>query len=204
MFAEREALMEDNSRRRFLTVLGSAMPVCWVAAQAAAGQEQAPQKKHKFEDKCGMSYEQMFHFAYSDGFIGLVTVLAKKAGGDKYLEVIKQANDELVTEGMKHRKIDDRSLRAFTEYLRNQNDFWKHVVTAEIVEDSPNAVEVRVKECIWAHTFRKQKAADVGYACVCHPDFAYAKAFNPKMRMERTKTLMQGDEYCNHRWVVEA
>jgi len=201
--------MENNSRRRFLTVLGSAMPVCWVAAQAAAGQAPAqgaaaPAAKHKFEDKCGMSWEQMFHFAYSDGYIGLVTALAKKAGGEKYLEVIKQANDELVTEALKNRKIDDRSLRAFTAYLRNQNDFWKHVVAAEIVEDAPNAVEVRVKECIWAKTFRSQKAADVGYACVCHPDFAYAKAFNPKMRMERTKTLMQGDEYCNHRWVVEA
>ncbi|RPJ64394.1 MAG: hypothetical protein EHM23_00570 [Acidobacteria bacterium] len=199
--------MEDSSRRRFLTVLGSAMPVCWVAAQArgqAPTQGAAAPVKHKFEDKCGMSWEQMFHFAYSDGFIDLVTALAKKAGGERYLEVIKQANDEIIAEGMKHRKIDDRSLRAFTEYLRNQNDFWKHVVTGEIVEDSPNAVEVRVKECIWAKTFRQQKAADLGYACVCHPDFAYAKAFNPKMRMERTKTLMQGDECCNHRWVVEA
>ena len=65
-------------------------------------------------------------------------------------------------------------------------------------------VEVRVTRCLWAETFRGADAADIGYAFVCHPDFASTTAFNPKMRMIRTKTLMQGHEYCNHRWVGEA
>ena len=28
--------------------------------------------------------------------------------------------------------------------------------------------------------------------------------FNPKMRMIRTKTLMQGDDCCNNRYIIEA
>ena len=68
----------------------------------------------------------------------------------------------------------------------------------------PTVVEVRVTRCLWAQTFREAGAADIGYAMVCHPDFLAGPAFNPKIRMTRTKTLMLGDDLCNHRWVVEA
>ena len=85
-----------------------------------------------------------------------------------------------------------------------QDYFWSHVLSMKRVESTPTAVEVRVTECLWVSTFRAADAADIGYACICHPDFASTTAFNPKMRMIRTKTLMQGHEYCNHRWIMEA
>ncbi|TRZ85262.1 hypothetical protein D4R89_12595 [bacterium] len=37
----------------------------------------------------------------------------------------------------------------------------------------------------------------------CYADFASAEEFNSKMRMIRTKTLMQGDDCCNNRYVIE-
>ena len=74
----------------------------------------------------------------------------------------------------------------------------------EIVEDTETAFEVRVTECLWAKTFRDADAADLGYACICHPDYAMAKAFNPKLHMVRDKPLMQGCSHCNHRWEVQA
>ena len=43
----------------------------------------------------------------------------------------------------------------------------------------------------------------VGYASICHPDFAMTEGYNPKMKLLRTKTLMQGDDCCNHCWVME-
>jgi hypothetical protein len=65
-------------------------------------------------------------------------------------------------------------------------------------------VEIKITECLWAKTFRAANAADIGYATICYSDFAGAVAFNPKMRLVRTKTLMQGHDCCNHRWVLEA
>jgi hypothetical protein len=60
-----------------------------------------------------------------------------------------------------------------------------------------------VTRCLWAQTFREAGAADIGYATMCHPDFSSAPAFNPKIRMSRPKTLMQGNDHGNDRWVVE-
>ena len=32
-------------------------------------------------------------------------------------------------------------------------------------------------------------------------DYTWPTAFNPRFKMERDHTLMQGHEYCNHRYL---
>jgi hypothetical protein len=73
-----------------------------------------------------------------------------------------------------------------------------------MVEDTERAAEMKVTECLWAKTFRDAGAGDIGYALMCHGDFATAPAFNAKMKMTRTKTLMQGHDCCNPRWTLQA
>ena len=58
-------------------------------------------------------------------------------------------------------------------------------------------------ECIWAKTFLDYKLGDIGHAHVCWGDYAWAQGFNPKIRMVRDKTLMQGHACCNHRYLWE-
>ena len=70
----------------------------------------------------------------------------------------------------------------------------------EVVEDTDAAFEIKVTECLWAQTFRKADAADLGAACICHPDYAAIEAFNPDYEMVRDKTLMEGHDCCNHRY----
>jgi hypothetical protein len=71
----------------------------------------------------------------------------------------------------------------------------------EIVEDTEKAFELKITECIWADTFLKAKAGHIGYAWVCWGDYAWAEGFNPKIKMVRDKTLMQGHDRCNHRYI---
>jgi hypothetical protein len=51
-----------------------------------------------------------------------------------------------------------------------------------------------------AEAFKELDAEDIGYLVACNPDHAYAKACNPRVKLRRTKTLMQGDEHCDHVW----
>jgi len=196
-------------RRQFLTLISAAAPACalagWrlakAAVQAAPAQDEKP--KHKFQDKSDMSFEQVFRFGFRP-FVGILRVLSTKPGYEKLLEVLPEVSSQLFATNIRNRKTQDRSLQSYTEYLKKPDHFWKNAITAEIVEDTPTAFGVKVTECLWAKTFREVNAADIGYACICHPDFATATAFNPKMKMERTKTLMQGHDCCNHRWMIEA
>jgi hypothetical protein len=79
-----------------------------------------------------------------------------------------------------------------------KSEYWTHVVTVSFTEDSDQKLECKYTECLWAKTMKDLKAEDIGYIICCNLDFRIVKATHPKLRLERTKTLMQGDEYCNH------
>ena len=57
--------------------------------------------------------------------------------------------------------------------------------------------------CLWADTWREWGAEDIGYLICCKPDFALIKAMHPNLRLERTKTLMQGDDCCDFKFIWE-
>lgn len=75
-------------------------------------------------------------------------------------------------------------------------------LTHEVVVDTEDTFELRVTECANATVFGEMGCGgDIGHAMVCNMDFAWPRAFDPSFRMERDKTLMQGDDHCNHRYI---
>ncbi len=127
-------------------------------------------------------------------------------GRERLVEMVKAASGRVVQEAVRKQAppAPENTLHAFLgDLLKTDSWLWSHVVSLEVVEQRPTVVEVRVGRCLWAQTFHEAGAADIGYAMVCHPDFFAGPAFNPRIRMTRTQTLMQGDDHCNHRWVVE-
>ena len=200
-----------STRRRFLTnALPAGTLLCLgCPALSALGvsqaNAQAPSPKHKFAEDSKMSFEDVYKFAYKNGFIPLLKTLANDIGQDKFIAMLKKASSEGAERGAKEetKNLPKRDLATFLAGFKADPYFWKHVLTYEFVEETEKAAEIKVTECLWAKTFREADAADIGYATICHGDYAAATAFNPKMKMIRTKTLMQGNDCCNHRWVVE-
>jgi len=160
--------------------------------------------KHKFLEDTGMTFQEVFDFAYK-GSISLMQNLANELGEDHFIEIIKKAASEsALREGQnKAKSLPSNDFPAFKVCEIGHNHFMEHALTLDAVEDTERALEIKVTECLWAKTFRESDASDIGYAALCHSDFAFCKAFNSKIRMIRSKTLMQGDSYCNHRWIWE-
>ena len=68
----------------------------------------------------------------------------------------------------------------------------------EVVEDSEKRFAVKITNCRYADFFKEQGFPEIGYALHCVLDFGEVEAFCPNITLKRSKTLMQGDEYCNH------
>ncbi len=155
--------------------------------------------KHKFLGDSGMTFQEVFDFAFRR-FIPVLQGLAKEFGEDHFLEVLRKVASECALRAAQDaaRQLPSNDLAAF-KAAGGPSPF----VTLEMVEDTPQAFEVRVTECLWAKTFREMGAAEIGYSLICHRDYADCQGFNPKITMIRSKTLMQGDDYCNHRFVWE-
>ena len=162
-----------------------------------------PTVGHKFLEDSNMTFQEVFDFAFKS-LIPVLQGLAKELGKDHFLEALRKVAFEcaLKTGQDTARQLQSNDLAAF-KAAGEPGHFGKHVLTLEIVKDTPQVFEVQVTECLWAKTFREMGAAEIGYSLICHRDYADCQGFNPRITLIRSKTLMQGDDCCNHRFVWE-
>ncbi len=203
--------VKNCGRRRFLA---RTVPTC---AALALGSERlmamtmlgddadAAEVSHKFLAQSEMTFEIVYRFAFSN-YAGMMKVMRDEIGNDKFMETLRGAANKLGTEyGKKQAESVPRNdLAGFVTIPEKSKRFCEHVLTTEVVESSDSRHQIKITECLWAKTFRHADAADIGYATICYPDFAMAEGYNPKLKLLRTKTLMQGDDCCDHCWVMKA
>jgi hypothetical protein len=200
-------------RRLFLTrIVPAGTAFCFGCSKLFAlvqSQEETKKApvKHKFQEKADLTFEQIFRFAFA-GYIARLAVLAEDIGKDKFIDLLKKSTTKVteknVKEGLKNLPNNDF---ATLKGIFKNNPMFDKTLTFKIVEDTDSAFELKVTECLWAKTvlgFGVPNAGDFGFAAICYGDYASARAFNPKLRMVRDKTLMQGHECCNHRYIFEA
>jgi hypothetical protein len=157
--------------------------------------------QHKFLKDSGMSFKEVFEFAFSGWTIPLMQNMANAMGKSKFIHLLKEATEKSAAKLLKQyaESLPNNDFSAFKKYLKNEDHFWGNVQTKNVVEETDRVIAVKFTECLWAETFRSAGAPDIGYAMMCHPDFAGYNAFNPLIKLTRTKTLMEGHDCCNHR-----
>ena len=195
-------------RRELLT---QAAPACALAclglARApealAAGADLLPQEVHKFDQardvklssraSTRMQYSQFFRFIQN---------LRDQVGEPELIRLLKLHSTSVgQSQGEQQAaRFADTEFKTFVAQFRPEG--YPNSLTMEIVEDTENAYEIRVTECVWASVFKEAGLdGEIGHAAVCNMDYTWPTAFNPKFRMERDRTLMQGHDSCNHRYV---
>ncbi len=200
-----EERVVNSGRRTFLTRTAPACALTCLAArnlfalaQTAEGVQKAA---HKFDGEITrkLTYRQIYGSRYS-AFIDLAKALEKEWGRERTIEFLKARTTERMTEQgkMQAEKAPGNDLESYVKMFRSGFD---NVLTMDIVEDTVKAFELKVTECIWADTFLRADAGHIGYAAVCWGDYAWARSYNENIEMVRDKTLMQGHDCCNHRYL---
>jgi hypothetical protein len=141
-------------------------------------------------------------FAGADNLV-LAVRAVQAVYGDAGVEIIRRAFAESWAEAGKERaKVsDDNSLRSLCstiEQICTGSHEWIKL------EDSDTRQAYRFTRCMWAEAFRELNAEDIGFWVLCHGDASMASSFNPMIGFSRTKTLMMGDDCCDHVYYVNA
>lgn len=165
------------------------------------------QEAHPFEAelKRPMTYRELMERRWGGDYIPIMNSLAERIGRAELLEMVRSATWEknrLQGERMAQRS-PDTSLRSLTMAFRKPNPkgIFSNSNVWEIVEDTESAFQIKLTKCLAAEVFLNHGAGDLGYASVCHADFGMPAGFNPAIELHRDRTLMEGDDHCNHRWV---
>jgi len=207
---DKKILSDSLNRRRFLTnILPSGAILCLggnnlLDTSRTHTKQKIPIAKHKFLKKFGMSFEGVFQFKYGP-YISTLQRLANIIGKDKFIKMLKKASSEVAKQSVKN-IIPNLPRNNFDTYIKTMifNPLFKNTLSMEIVEKTDKVLELKITECLWAktvHELKEPDAVDIGYALVCYPEIAKTEAFNPKLKVIRTKTLMQGHDCCNIRIV---
>ena len=157
---------------------------------------------HKFQIDSGMTSEEVFDFAFKEYLIPILQNLSDGLELGDFLEA-------LATAATKHgaqvgqawaASIPRNDMATWTAWMDDMDNPFHDRLTFEVIERTDHVCEIKITECLWAKTFREAGAPEMGYAVCCAGDWGMCQAFNPEIKLTRTKTLMKGDECCNYRW----
>jgi len=133
-------------------------------------------------------------------YVSTIRYIEKKFGKEEVEKIRKfQLNRTINRWKEKRKDFKDHSLETFCKYIEESctgTHEWKKT------EDTKNKKCYKFKRCMWAEIFNELDASDIGY-WICEGDGPAAKAFNPKIKFKRKKTLMKGDNCCNHEYYIE-
>jgi hypothetical protein len=63
--------------------------------------------------------------------------------------------------------------------------------------------DFNVTRCRYAEMYREMGLADLGAVLSCNRDGAFCDGYHPKLKLERTQTIMGGATHCDFRYRME-
>lgn len=192
------------NRRRFLFNAISSCSLCCLAATNIFGSNGAMIKhneKHKFQSDAAMTIQEVYDFTFKQWYIPAMKNLMNQIGKERFIEMLKHSSNMLHKKKQENIDYSTRTLKSWSEGIQSGIKTVNNRLSAEVISYDNNKFEMKFTECLWAKTFREADAPDIGYAGVCYQDYEIARAYHPKLKLIREKTLMQGDEFCHFKWI---
>jgi predicted ArsR family transcriptional regulator len=164
--------------------------------------------KEKWNYKVEMTLGEMYNPSWElphKGIVEIARELETIIGKEKTLKLLTKIAEKFMIEQAKE-ATKDNPIESFSDFLElfkktSEESFWDKINVDEYVRITENTREVKTVECVAADVWRNWGAEDIGYAYNCVADFAFIQALHPKMKLERTKTLMQGHDCCDFKFI---
>ncbi len=120
--------------------------------------------------------------------------------GDEY----KQIAEELVAEHTRSTFSKFSSQKGLSSLDDLISFLWEQWTDGEFtIERTKTTVQIHCTKCPIADTYRSINKEKYGLLFHCSEDPFIVEGYNPKIKFKRTKTLMSGDDCCDHFYSLE-
>jgi len=133
----------------------------------------------------------------------LIRGFASVMGQDKAVEVATAAvqADAMMAGRIMAEKYGGNTMKELGRVVR---EIWAEddSITIHVLEETEQNLSFDVTRCRYAELYEKAKMKELGFCLSCSRDEPFSKGFNPRIRLLRTQTIMQGASLCDFRFVL--
>ena len=134
----------------------------------------------------------------------MLRVLVQEFGYEKALEVASRAiEQDAILSGIK--MAEQFKGNGIKEMVRILTELWAEEEALEytILEQSDQRFSFDITRCRFAELYERLGIKEFGCVLSCSRDGPFIASFNPRMKLFRTQTIMQGASVCDFRIVLE-
>ena len=133
----------------------------------------------------------------------IIKAVAQRIGWDEALAILQEVNQQ---EAFQRGKImAEKMKRNGIEELVDDVAGWGRggILEMEVLEQTPTTYFFNVTRCPYYDKYKELGLEEFGVGFSCCRDKPFARGFNFQLRLERTKTIMEGAEYCDFRYYLD-
>jgi hypothetical protein len=135
---------------------------------------------------------------------GIFDVMAEEVGRARAVEILTKAIVRLAEAAgasfAEGRSGGRKDLRAYAEIL----PVWQEggALEVDLAISEPDRLAFDVTRCRYAEMYSELGIPELGAILSCNRDGAFCTGFNPAIELTRTKTIMEGADRCDFRYVT--
>jgi hypothetical protein len=132
----------------------------------------------------------------------VIDMVSKKIGNDEALEILEKVNQqEAIKRGQNTTRT--KGLNAIEELVKDvatwgEGGLWE----MEVLEQTSTTYFFNVHKCPYYEKYKEIGLEKLGVQLSCCRDEPFARGLDSKLRLSRTKTIMEGADFCDFRYYL--
>ena len=129
-------------------------------------------------------------------------MVAQRIGRDDALAILQEVNQQEAF--LRGQSMMEKEGSNGIEELVNEVAGWGEggAWEMDVLEQTPTAYFFNVTRCPYYEKYRELGLEEFGVGFSCCRDEPFARGFNPKLRLVRTKTIMESADHCDFRYYL--
>ncbi len=134
----------------------------------------------------------------------IMEAMAERIGRDEAMNLVKEIHEAEAYERGKD-SIQASGPNGIDELVIEVESWGEGgVFEYKMIEKTESTYFFDVTQCPYHTKYKELGLEELGVVLSCCRDEPHARGFNPKLRLFRTKTLMEGEDCCDFRYHLES
>lgn len=154
------------------------------------------------DERLGILEQRRIEAAFAKG---IFEVMAAELGEARAKAILSRAVVQLAKQTAAEMAKEGPGGKPSLEHFIALQPLWTKgdALQIETLRKDAKAYDFNVTRCRYAEMYKAMGIAELGAVLSCNRDGAFCEGYDPKLKLERTQTIMGGATHCDFRYRME-